>query len=560
MDPYELRNEISRLIAGALAGMAPGHGLPDARVTPSRNPGFGDLSSQVAMQMAGLLGRPPIEIAEEIASRIAPALPAGTEVATAPPGFLNFTLSAGHLTDMVYRLASGGLAPLLPDAGCGRRAQVEFVSSNPTGPLTVGHCRQAVLGEAVSRLLESLGWKVDREYYYNDTGRQMRLLGESLAARYTTLCGVPTDIPEGGYMGDYLAEWAGELREDRGDGLDGVADSELFESFARDRAMELIGADLDLLGIRFDRFFRESELIPDRVEEAIAVLRGTMSDQGPLVYERDGRLWLRFTSLDRPEDRVIVRENGLYTYRMPDIAYHLDKLRRGYDLIVDVFGADHLDTSRDVSAALAAIAGPEEVARRLRIVIHQFVTLVRGGEKVRMSTRAADYVTLRDLVEEVGSADVTRYLFLTRRAEAHMDFDLDLARRQSDDNPVFYVQYAHARISGIMRHAAEAGIGLPGTPEGVGELLDGERERDLMRLLESLPERIVQAGEALEPHRLTEILAETATAFHGFYQHDRVVDLENPALSSARLLLCEACRRALGGVLGILGVEAPESM
>ncbi|MBD3278457.1 MAG: arginine--tRNA ligase, partial [Candidatus Aegiribacteria sp.] len=401
-------------------------------------------------------------------------------------------------------------------------------------------------------------------YYFNDGGRQMKLLGESLAARYQSIGPFDITPPEDGYHGEYVREWAEDLRNSRGDGLSWKEDRRLFIDYAQRRALEMITEDLDLLNISFDRFFTESELIPDRVEAAIEELSAVHTEEGGLVYsdpEDERKKWLRLTSLGRPKDRVIVREDGSYTYRMPDIAYHLDKFARGYDLIVDVFGADHLDTSRDVTAALGALLGDGEVAERLRVVIHQFVTLLKDGGRTKMSTRAGNFVTMGELVEDVGSTDVTRYLFLTRRAEAHMDFDLDLAREQSMDNPVYYVQYAHARIAGILEKAAEQGIRITEEYSGeIAEMLNGDHERELMRLLESVPMEVASASRSLEPHRITETLAKLATGFHRFYQKVRVVDSDKPRLSSARLILCEACRRSIADLLGILGVEAPEKM
>ena len=564
LSPVQLRTELSRLLEASVRSSWGDSVPPDLQVEVSESDDlrFGDLSSQVAMRLAGPLRTAPRSIAEKLREDCEDGLPGISSVTVDGPGFINMTLSGDYLASVSYGLAMEGLAPLLPDRGRGRTALVEFVSSNPTGPLTVGHCRQAVLGESISRLLETVGWRVSREYYYNDGGRQMNLLGESLAVRYRG--GGEDEIPEGGYRGDYLLEWAGRLRDAHGDGLDWEADRDRFISFAEGRAMEMIRGDLALLGIEFDNYFPESRLIPEGVAEAVALLSNVGPDGRSLVYEdaeHREKLWLGFTSLGRPKDRVIRREDGSYTYRMPDIAYHIDKFNRGYDLLVDVFGADHLDTSRDVVAALEALLGEETVGRKLRVVIHQFVTLLRGGERIKMSTRAGEYVTLQQLVEDAGSADVTKYMFLTRRAEAHMDFDLDLARKESTENPVYYVQYAHARISGILRTAGEAGVGMPVEFTGeMAELLDGEHERELMRLLERVPVRVTAAAESLEPHRMTELLAELATGFHRFYQHVRVVDGNRPVLSSARLMLCGACRRCIADLLGILGVEAPERM
>jgi arginyl-tRNA synthetase len=566
MDPRALRTRLAGAV-DALLRQNWGQLVPagyKVRVDFADDLRFGDLSCRAALELAGALRQPPVTTARWVADALAGTLPEISSVTVDGPGFLNFRLSADYLVSVCRSLASDGLGPMLPRHGEGKRALVEYVSSNPTGPLTVGHCRQAVLGESICRLLECIGWTVSREYYFNDAGRQMELLGRSLAARYDEARGIEAVIPEGGYQGSYIADWGSELLRERGEGLSWTTDGDFFVTSARERAMEMILRDLDLLGIRFDRFFSESELIPDRVEEVIARFRAARTDAGPLVFDDpdgSGKVWLRLTALGRPENRVIVRDNGMYTYRIPDIAYHVDKFGRGYDLMVDVFGSDHLDTSRDVRTALEALLGADDVERRLRIVIHQFVTLLRSGGKVKMSTRAGEFVTLEELVREVGSVDVTRYLFLTRRAESHMDFDLDLAKTQSPENPVYYVQYAHARISGILRAAEEAGIDTgDAEPAEISGLLDGEHERELMRLLESLPCRTADAADALEPHRITELLAELATGFHRFYQHLRVVDPAAPLLSSARLLLCRACRRGLEGLLEILGVEAPDRM
>ncbi len=560
-----IRTELERILSAAVDDIW-GDLVPEdfqVTVSGSDNLEFGDLSCQSPLKLARIVHDNPRKIASMIVDSIKKKLPGISGISVDGPGFINFTLSLPYLVSVSGMLASGGLKSLLPDIGNGRKALVEYVSSNPTGPLTVGHCRQAVLGESISSLLEATGWEVSREYYFNDTGRQMTLLGMSLAARYKAVDGGSAEIPDGGYHGDYITEWAHELRDEQGSGLSWENSSTEFITFARERAIGIIKSDLSLLNIEFDRYFAESELIPDAVRSTIDKLSSIEIDGKSLVYpdnDEAGKLWLRFTSLGRPSDRVIVRDSGMYTYRMPDIAYHIDKFSRGYDLMIDVFGADHLDTSKDVTAALEILLGSLAVSDRLRIIIHQFVTLVREGRKIKMSTRAGKFVTLRELIRDVGSVDVTKYLFLTR-AEAHMDFDLDLARKESNENPVYYVQYAHARISGIMRTAKDAGISLPEEHAALSaDLLDGEHERELMRLLELIPSRTAAAAEACEPHRLTEILADLATGFHRFYQYKRIVDTENPDASSARLMLCEACRRSISDLLEILGIDAPERM
>ncbi len=531
---------------------------PSVEVLPSRNLSFGDLACSSAMPLAGKLKRSPRDIAAVMADSISSQFPQVEKVTVDGPGFLNITLSGEYLAEFTAAVATGGIGQFIPAPGKGKTALVEFVSSNPTGPLTVGHCRQAVLGDAVSRLLEATGWTVQREYYFNDAGRQMERLAESLAARYMNFLGVSMEIPEGGYRGGYIKTWAEDLRRNQGDSLKWPDQKDMFREYAANRAFVLISEDLKLLGITFDRYFAESELIPDAVEEVINLLR-----EKELVYrdhDDSRKIWLKLSGMGRPEDRVIMREDGTYTYRMPDIAYHLNKFRRGYDLMVDIFGSDHIDTSKDVETVLGELLGKDEVSGRLRTILHQFVTLIRGGEKVKMSTRAGNFVTLRDLVDEVGSADVVRYIFLTRRAEAHMDFDLEAAGAENDENPVFYVQYAFARIAGILRKISDPESLLISDPAGLVTLLSGDRERDLMRLLETMPLRVSAAAAALEPHRIPDLLAEVARAFHGFYQHHRVVDPDDDKTTAARLTLCMAVRGTLSGLLKILGVRAPEKM
>jgi len=516
--------------------------------------GYGDIASSSAMGLARELKVPPRRVASAMADGLS-GLSFVEGVTVDGPGFVNITLSNCYLSSVAARLAHEGLAGMLGECGPRGRALVEFVSSNPTGPLTVGHCRQAVLGDAISRLLSAVGWTVSREYYFNDAGRQMDRLAESLAARCDQLRGGAMPVPEGGYQGAYILDWARDLLLSE-PGIAWPEDRELFREAATGRAFDLIRNDLELLDISFDRYFAESELIPGAVEEAIERL-----NRAGLTYDDpdgSGKLWLKLTALGRPEDRVVRRAGGGYTYRMPDIAYHLDKFSRRFDLLVDVFGSDHIDTCRDVEAAVSALLGADTVGRTLRTVIHQFVTLSRGGETVRMSTRSGEFVTLRDLVDEVGSPDVTRFLFLTRRAEAHMDFDLAVARKDSEENPVFYIQYAFARIGGILRAAGDR---FRDTDAGqAADLLREPRERALLRLLEALPVRVSEAAADLSPHRITETASELATAFHGFYTQHKVMDEGNPSLTRARMLLCLACREGLKGLLEVLGISAPERM
>jgi len=554
--PFSIRSSIAEGMRQALRRE---FSCPEDQICPvtageSSERGFGDIASSSAMGLAKTLKVPPRRIATVMAGGISD-LPFVGGVTVDGPGFVNITLSNDYLCSVAARLACEGLAGMLGECGSRGKALVEFVSSNPTGPLTVGHCRQAVLGDAISRLLSAVGWTVSREYYFNDAGRQMERLAESLAARCDQLRGGIMPVPEGGYQGEYIMDWARELLA----GVPGIVwpdDRDLYREAATEKAFNLIRNDLELLDICFDRYFAESELIPGPVEEAIERL-----DRAGLVYQDpdgSGKLWLKLTALGRPEDRVVRRAGGGYTYRMPDIAYHLDKFSRGYDLLVDVFGSDHIDTCRDVEAAVTALLGVEKVKRTMRTVIHQFVTLSRGGETVKMSTRSGEFVTLRDLVNEVGSPDVTRFLFLTRRAEAHMDFDLAVARKDSEENPVFYIQYAFARIGGILRVAGDRYRDLDAGQ--AAELLREPRERTVLTLLEALPVRVAEAAADLAPHRITETASELATAFHGFYTQHKVMDEGNPPLTGARMLLCLACREGLKGLLEVLGLSAPERM
>lgn len=557
ISPLQIREKLALAMSQAVAGEFACE-PPKIELTPSRNLAFGDLASNSAMPLAGKLKKAPRQIASVMANSIEEVFPQIEKVSVDGPGFLNITLSKEYLAEFSSSVAQNGISQFLPKPGEGKIALVEFVSSNPTGPLTVGHCRQAVLGDAVSRLLEALGWKVKREYYFNDAGKQMERLAESLAVRYFGLLGVTMEIPEGGYQGGYIKDWAVDFLEEKGDSLVWPKDLKLFREYAANRAFVLIRDDLKLLGITFDRYFAESELIPEGVDTAISLLRSK-----DLIYpdlEEPTKLWLKLTDIGRPDDRVVVREDGTYTYRMPDIAYHLDKFKRDYDLIVDIFGSDHIDTYKDVEATLGVLLGKEDVASKLKTLLLQFVTLVRGGQKIKMSTRAGNFVTLRNLVDEVGSADVVKYLFLTRRAEAHMDFDLEITSNQNEENPVYYVQYAFARISGILRKVDNPESLVILNPEHLSDILVGERERNLMRLLETIPMRVMAAGVALEPHRISDYLAETAKAFHSFYQFHRVIDPENKEITAARVTLCLAVRSTLNDLLTILGVSAPEKM
>lgn len=507
----------------------------------------GDWATSLALSLAKELKAKPREMAQRLVDSMHPDPALIAQVEIAGPGFINFRLALGYHYGQLAELLRSGANFGRSGLHQGKTAQVEFVSCNPTGPLTVGHGRQAAIGDALARLLEWQGYRVEREYYFNDAGLQMRLLAESVWYRYQELLGAKVDFPEGHYQGQYIRDVAEACRAERGDGLAQV-DLEYFKS----RAVEAIFADirgtLKRMGIVFDRYYNESSLYAD------GSIEKTKQDLGAkgVTYQKDGALWFKATSFGAEKDRVLVRSTGEPTYRLPDIAYHRSKFERGFDLILDVFGSDHQATYPDVKAALGALGYDTS---RLDIRIHQFVTLTRGGQQVKMSTRKATYVTLDELIDEVG-ADAARYFFLMRRMEAHLDFDLDLAKKQTDENPVYYVQYAHARICSILHHAQEKGVKREG---GELALLREPEEIALIKFLLEFPDLVGGAAGAREPHRIPAYLQELAGIFHNFYHKHRVVT-DDQKLSNARLDLCQAVKVVLANGLALLGVSAPERM
>jgi arginyl-tRNA synthetase len=555
-----------------LAVFADLEGVPDdfePEFEKPNNPEHGDLASNAAMQLARHLKRSPRRIAEEIAAALAERPLDAERVASveiAGAGFLNFRFSEAYLAAGVEDLLAAGDQYGRSTAGRGRRAIVEYVSANPTGPLTVGHGRNAVLGDTVANLLEWSGFDVTREYYFNDAGRQMRILGESVRARYLAIVepdvprkqlkvaenewsDVPASFPEDGYLGAYITDIAEKLFQEQGGDLASSGELEPFKEAAEQAIFTDIERTMRRLGIEMDSFFNEQALYEDdRVWTTLERLRET-----GYVYDRDGAVWFKTTEFGKEQDTVLVKSSSEPTYRLPDIAYHVDKFDRGFDRIVDVFGADHIATYPDVLEGLRVLGYDSS---RVDVIIYQFVTLVRGGEPVKMSTRKATYVTLDDLVDEVGE-DVTRYFFLMRSPNTHLEFDLDLAREASEKNPVFYLQYAHARICSILEKAEEVGFRFG--DEADLSLLEHEAEIALMKELLRLPEILERASEAREPHQVANYLREVAVAFTQFYGHCRIIG-EERALASARMVLARAARTVLANGLRVLGLSAPEQM
>jgi arginyl-tRNA synthetase len=514
-----------------------------------RVPEHGDLTTNVAMVAAKVAGKSPRQLANEILKHLSIDSTLVSKAEAAGPGFINFTFSNAffykQLEELLARESSFGRSNI----GRGKKTQVEFVSANPTGPLTVGHGRNAVFGDTVANLLQWTGHEVTREYYFNNAGRQMRVLGDSVRLRYLELIGEQVEFPEEYYQGEYIRDIGRHLKDQYGDALRSEPAEGKFKEQAEREIFEDIQNTLKSLGILFQSFFNENSLYQDgRIEEVIEELK-----KRDLVYESEGALWFRATAAGGEKDKVIVKRGGEPTYRLPDIAYHVDKFRRGYELMVDVFGSDHIATYPDVLAGLKALGYDTD---KVKVLIHQFVTIVQNGEIVKMSTRKANFITLDELIAEVG-ADVVRYFFLMRTITAHLNFDLTLAKQQSDENPVYYLQYAHARISSILRYA-EKEERLEG-----GEiryaLLQSGPELSLIKLLLQFPDMVESCARTYEPHRLAEYLHGVAGAFHKFYHECRVVT-DDKELTSARLALCRATKTVLRNGFGILGISAPEQM
>jgi arginyl-tRNA synthetase len=525
-----------------------------------RNAEHGDFASNVAMTLARPLRRAPRQIAEELVERLDLAGAGVRSAEVAGPGFINFRLAGEVIYTGLAALVEAGERYGRSLTGGERPVVVEFVSANPTGPLHIGHGRQAALGDAISELLGWTGWRVEREFYYNDAGEQIARLTRSVWARYQQELGEPVEFPEDGYHGSYVGEVARALHDDFGDRYRGDDSAEALDAM-RVFAVRTLRAeqnrDLDDFRVRFDKFYLESSLYNEgRVEETISRLRDT-----GLVYEKDGALWLKTTEFGDDKDRVMVKSTGQPTYFLPDVAYHVTKWERGFTRAINVQGADHHGTVSRVRAGLQALGLPEGYPE---YVLHQMVLVLRGGEEVKFSKRAGDYVTLRDLFEEVG-VDVTRYFFLLRRADAQLTFDLDLALDQSDKNPVYKVQYAHARMAAIFRRAGVASSAEIDSAGADLALLSHPTESALIKLLLRFPEVVESAAARFAPHSICEYVEEVAGAVNSWYHAGnlnpelRVVGVPEP-LSRARLVLARAIQIVLANGLSILGVTAPERM
>lgn len=586
---FSLKEHIHAVVRDAIVrlegdGRLPSESSNAIQVTRPKDKAHGDFACNVALVLAKRAGRAPRELAQAIVEQ----LPQDNLIARAEiagPGFINFYLKAGASLHIIDTILEQGEDFARNTLGQGQRVQVEFVSANPTGPLHVGHGRGAAYGATVANLLDAVGYKVHREYYVNDAGRQMGILATSVWLRYLELAGEAFEFPTNGYQGDYLWDIAATLHRDHGDSYHQPA-SAVFADIVPDepaggdkerhidalieRAQTLLGDnryrfvfelalstilddirdDLEKFGVTYDEWYSERSLV-ERGAVTIAVER--LREAGYL-YERDGALWFRSTAFGDEKDRVVVRENGQSTYFASDIAYHMDKLERGYERVIDVWGADHHGYVPRVKAALQAIGDDPS---RLDVLLVQFANLYRGGEKVQMSTRAGEFVTLRQLRKEVGK-DAARFFYVMRKCEQHLDFDLDLAKSRSADNPVYYIQYAHARVCSVMRQLEEKGLHFDPGAAALGRLTQ-THEQDLVEALTRYPETLETAAVNKEPHLLAHYLRDLANAFHTYYNAHQFL-VEDNAVRNARLKLVLAVRQLIHNGLALLGVSAPETM
>ena len=551
-----VEEQLRSLIAEALAAAAPELGLsgdlPEVELTRPRQKEHGDFATNVALVVASEAGRPPREVAELIVRHLPPS-PLIRSAEVAGPGFINLRLTTDSLTSVLRAIAERGDAFGRAEP-TGRRVQVEFVSANPTGPLHIGHARNAALGDSLARVFEAAGWSVEREYYFNDAGGQMDRFGSSVEARYLQLVGRDADVPEDGYHGEHIVDLARDVLEEHGPGLADLPPDERMTRLREEgvrRVLPQIERTLERFGVRFDSYVSESLLAEKgEIDAAVRQLR-----ESGAAYEAEGAIWFRSTDHGDDKDRPLVRSNGRHTYFGADAAYVIDKFDRGFDHLVYVWGADHHGDIARVRGVAAALGYD---AARVEIVLYQWVSFLRGSEPVAMSKRAGTFITLDELIDEVGT-DAARFHLLMFSSDVTMNFDIEAVRRQSLENPVYYVQYGHARIASILRKAAERGVELRPIEQADLSRLEHDAELDLLRGLADVPAQIASAAELRAPHRLTHAAQDLAARFHRFYTECEVLS-DDAELTQARLWLSRATKQVIANLLGFLGVSAPESM
>ena len=553
----EQMNERIRVgIADAIvaAGLANREELPVIILEVPRDKSHGDLATNAAMQLTKLAKKNPRQIAEAIIANLDKEATSIESAEIAGPGFINFRLNRRFLHDIVAEVLKAGNDYGRATVGKGQRVQVEFVSANPTGNLHLGHARGAAVGDALCNVLDYAGYDVTREYYINDAGKQIENLAYSIEARYRQELGEAAEMPEDGYHGEDIIGFARQLREEKGDDLMSLPQEERFtllRGFGLERELDKIKRDLARFRVPFDVWFHETSLYKDgRIDEVLTALR----ERGH-VYEEEGATWLQTLPLGDDKNRVLVKNDGSYTYLTPDIAYHRDKYERGFDQVINIWGADHHGYIPRVKAAMAALGYDPD---KLIVLIAQMVSLFQDGEKVKMSKRTGKAVTMEDLIEEVG-VDAVRYFFTMRSMDSHLDFDMDLAVSTSNENPVFYVQYAHARVCSVFRQAEEQGIATAALVEADMGKLTAEAEYDLLRKLGELPQEVAESAQLYAPHRLVRYVYELASMLHSYYKAERFIT-EDREQTMARLALLSAVRTTIANVLRLIGVQAPERM
>ncbi len=514
----------------------------------------GDFSTNFALVMASVQKMAPRKIAETIKDEIEDNEGILDKVEIAGPGFINFFVKQNSWHPVLQQIYEDDERFGSCDIGKGRKIQVEFVSANPTGPLHVGHGRGAAVGDSVANILSFCGYDVQREYYINDSGRQISTLGNSVYLRYLELFGEKIEFPGDCYQGDYISDIALKIKEDKGGSILDEPEEKAVMFCARVAAAEILAGiknDLENFGVKFDNWYSEQSLFDSgKVDSVIKDFKNRH-----IIYEKDGAHWFRTSEYGDEKDRVVIRNNGLTTYFASDIAYHMDKYSRGFERVIDVWGADHHGYIQRLSASIEASGRKSD---QFHVILIQLVNLLRGGVPVAMSTRSGEFVTLQDVIKEVGT-DAARFIFLTRHYESHLDFDLELAKKKSNDNPVFYVQYVHARISSIIRKGLEDGIGEVGWDKEIISVLTEPEEIQILKILASYPDVVRFSAELLEPHRITYFLMNLAAAFHSYYNKHRVLS-DDSAVTKGRLCLVLAIKKVIRNGLMLLGVSAPEKM
>ncbi|TFB19206.1 arginine--tRNA ligase [Filobacillus milosensis] len=546
-----LKQEIEQAVIEA--GLASTEEMPEVILETPKDKAHGDYATNMAMQLARIAKKAPRQIAEELVEKLNAEKASVNKVEIAGPGFINFFLDQSNLTSVVDTILEQQEAYGKTNASGGKRIQIEFVSANPTGTLHLGHARGAAFGDALGNVMEKAGYDIEREYYINDAGNQIDNLALSINARYFQALGKDLDMPEDGYHGQDIIDLAQALVDEHGKRFADLEEEERlqeFRSYGLKHLLERIETDLENYRVTFDSWFSETSLYEKGlVEKTVEKLR----DKG-FVYEADGATWFQSTKFGDDKDRVLVKQDGSYTYLTPDIAYHENKIERGFDELINIWGADHHGYIPRMQAAIQALGHPKGT---LDVKIAQMVNLFENGEKVKMSKRTGKAVTMKELIQEVG-LDATRYFFIMRSNDAHLDFDMDLAKSQSNENPVYYVQYAHARICSMLRQAEEKGIDLNAKADT--SLLQSEKEVDLLKRLGDYPQVVADAADKRTPHRIPQYVFDLASDLHSFYNAEKVIDLDNKELTQARVALMKAVRTVIKDALALVGVNAPEKM